>query len=371
MAHSGIFSSRGALAGAACLLSFSSLHVLHAQQTDAEIREVKVAQVDVDAAHEAGPGRVHALSANVPGAKEKIAALHRERNASAAKPHGSAMGHSDSIETPRGPHFYPGELSSGGGPTLATTRQHAIYVNAIGSIASNWGNPEGFLRDLNESSFIEITDQYVGTRADDRYPVGSHARVKYGTPGTTLFESDIAAIVHAVAEEHGAGGDNIYHVFLPEGTDTCFDITPQNPTPVCYSPDNLATMAFCGYHDAVQFNDIGIVLFTVEPWQGSVCAITAPYPNGLLIDSTNNVLSHETFETITDPLPGLGFTNQTGGELTGAEIGDECVLFNLSNSPGAYAPPTFSINGKKYAVQPEYSNKYEACVTVPRKDGEQ
>ena len=80
----------------------------------------------------------------------------------------------------------------------------------------------------------------------------------------------------------------------------------------------------------------------------------------MLADSTDNVLSHETFEAITDPLPGLGFFNLTGTILTGQEIGDECALFNLTNSPGNYSPPTFLINGKKYAVQLEYSNTYHA-----------
>jgi hypothetical protein len=358
---------RGALAGAACLFSFFPPQVLRAQQSGAGIREVRVAQVDTDAAKEAGPGRVHALPSNVRGAKEKLETFHRSRDASDPKPHANALKHSNSADGINGPFFYPGDLSSGGGPTLESTLQHAIYVNVKGSIASTWGNPEGFLSNLNKSSFIHITDQYVGTTADERYPVGSNARVRYGTPGATLYESDIAAIVHAVAEEQGAGGDNLYHVFLPPGTDTCFDITAQNPTPVCYSPDNQSTFNFCGYHDAVQFNDIGIVLFTVQPWQGpgSGCEIASPAPNGVLIDSTDNVLSHEAFEAITDPIPGLGFFNQTGGELTGAEIGDECVLFNFSNAPGAYTPPTFSINGNKYAVQLEYSNKFHACVTVP------
>ena len=184
------------------------------------------------------------------------------------------------------------------------------------------------------------------------------ARVK------TIVIRDIAAIVHAVAREHGAGGDNIYHVFLPEGTDTCFDITAQNPTPVCYSPDNPATMDFCGYHDAVGFSDIGTVLFTVQPWQGTIyCAIGSAAPNGLLADSTNNVLSHETFETITDPLPGLGYWVQSGSVLTGNEIADECVHFDINT--GIFDPPTFAINGKNYAVQLEYSNTYHACATVP------
>ena len=358
---------RGALVGAACLLSFVPSQVLHAQHADAEIREVKVSQVDSDAAIAAGPGRVHALAANLRGAKEKLEAFHRLRDGTEAKPHANALAQAASPDALSGPYFYPGDLSSGGGPTLETTRQHAIYVNATGSVTSTWGNPEGFLRDLNRSAFIHITDQYVGTSADERYPVGSHARVRYGTPGATLFESDIAAIVHAVAAEHGAGGGNLYHVFLPPGTDTCFDITPQDPNPGCYSPDNPATFAFCGYHSAVQFNDIGTVLFTVQPWQGpgSGCEIATPAPNGVLVDSTDNVLSHEAFEAITDPLPGLGYWNQTAGELTGAEIADECVLFNFSNAPGAYAPPTFSINGKPYAVQLEYSNKYHGCVSQP------
>ena len=368
MFKSNDISRRAALAGAICVVSMFVLPAVGAQSAAAtEIREVKVAQVDSDAAHDAGPGRVHALATNVPGAREKLALFHRARNASAPQPHSNAVRGAVAADAFTGPGFYPADLSSGGGPTLQRTRMHAIYVNARGSIASNWGNPEGFLRDLNESTFIHLTDQYVGTTADGRYPVGSHSRVHYGTRGKTLFESDIAAIVHAVAAEHGAGGGNLYHVFLPQGTDTCFDITPQNPTPVCYSPDNPATFDFCGYHGAAQFNDIGIVLYSVEPWQGpgSGCEIASPAPNGVLADSVDNILSHETFEAITDPLPGLGYLNLTGGVLTFQEIGDECIVFNFTASPGDYSPPTFLINGKPYSVQTEYSNTYHACATVP------
>jgi len=358
---------RGALSSAVCAFSFC-VPALHAQQANANMPQVKVSQADTDAAQEAGPGRIHGLPANIIGARGKLESLQRQRNAVAPSLRPAPFTDGDSDDFLFGPHFFPGDLSSGGGPTLQTTEFHAIYVNAPGSIASTWGNPEGFLRDLNRSTFIQITDQYVGAFGGDRYPVGSHAMVQFGTPGVTLYETDIEAIVHAVAVQTGAGGGNLYHVFLPPGTDTCFSPpTPQNPVPECYSPDNPATFVFCGYHDAVQFNDIGIALFTVQPWQGpgSGCEIASPAPNGVLIDSTDNVLSHESFEAITDPLPGLGFSNQTGGVLTGQEIADECVLFNLTNSPGAYSPPTFLINGKKYAVQLEYSNKFHACVTQP------
>jgi len=360
----------GALACAALVFPVSSSPVSAEQQNSRE--EVSVTASDVRAVKDAGLGLVHGFAAHRQGAKEKLDAVHRERGKYAAKFREAGPRTESSSEASSqaltGPYFYPADLASGGGPTLATTRMHAVYVNASGSIASNFGNPEGFLRDLNRSTFIHLVDQYVGTTENNRYPVGNRARVRYGTPGATLFESDIAAIVHAVALEHGAGGDHVYHVFLPQGTDTCFDITTENPTPVCYSPDNPATFDFCGYHDAVQFTDIGIALYTVIPWQGpgSGCDVTPPSPNGVLADSTDNVLSHEAIETITDPLPGLGYLNFTGGLLTFQEIADECVLFNLDpTTPGNYAPPVFRVNGRQYKIQIEYSNTYHACATVP------
>jgi hypothetical protein len=358
-------SLRGAFVCAACVFSFCLLPHAGAQANSRE--EVKVTEADITAVRDAGPGLVHGFAAHKTGAKEKLETIHRERSKYAAKFRELAPGSEASSQALTGPFFYPADLASAGGPTLATTRQHAVYVNGKGSIASNWGNPEGFLRDLNRSTFIHLLDQYVGATENDRYPVGSRARVSYGTPGATLYEHDIQAIAHAVALEHGAGGDHVYHVFLPQGTDTCFDITAQNPTPVCYSPDNLSTFDFCAYHGAAEFSDIGIVLYTVEPWvgPGSGCEISTPAPNGVLADSTNNTLSHETFETITDPLPGLGILNLTGGLLTFQEIGDECVVFNFTASPGDYATPIFRINGKRYSVQTEYSNTYHACATVP------
>ena len=69
-----------------------------------------------------------------------------------------------------------------------------------------------------------------------------------------------------------------------------------------YSPDNPATFAFCAFHASVNFSDVGHVLFTVEPFQNVPgCAVGKPSPNGVLVDSTASVLSHQLIETITDP----------------------------------------------------------------------
>ena len=86
--------------------------------------------------------------------------------------------------------------------------------------------------------------------------------------------NDILSIVHAAATKLSvqSGYGNILHIFLPQGVDTCFDLSP-----VCYSPDNPPTFAFCGYHASVLFNDIGHILFTVQPYQNVPgCQVATP-----------------------------------------------------------------------------------------------
>ena len=88
------------------------------------------------------------------------------------------------------------------------------------------------------------------------------------------------------------------------------------------------------------------------------CADTGATPNGVLADSTNNVLSHELFETITDP-DGDAWTNSTSNALYGSEIGDECSFVNATG----FDPSVWRVGGKTYATQPEYSNLAHACNT--------
>ena len=112
------------------------------------------------------------------------------------------------------------------------------------------------------------------------------------------------------------------------------------------------------------------MLYTVEPFQNvSGCSVRPGTPNGQLIDSTDNVLSHETFETITDP-DGTAWFNFTSVALGGAEIGDECSFFVVipsgPNTAQAFFDPSVSTIGfHRYAVQPEYTNNEHACASNP------
>jgi len=260
------------------------------------------------------------------------------------------------------------DVQNDGGRVVKSALSHAIYLQPQSgvqcTIVTCWGDPEGFLRDLGNSDFIHVIDQYIGLSSNYRYTVGFHATVNYTPPATALLDTDIQAFVHAVAAKTGASGyGHIYHVFLPPGQDECFDSTLSD----CYSPDNESTFYFCAYHSSVDFPDIGHVLYTVEPYGNILdCQVEPGSLNGSLVDSANNLLSHETFETITDP-DGDAWINSESSLFGGLEIADECVFFGFDAGGlyDGYKVPTFLIGQRRYAVQLVNSNKQHACSSAP------
>ena len=262
-----------------------------------------------------------------------------------------------SVPTLPQPGFYPADLVNHGGPVITSAEQNPVYFDCPAGPTSCWGNPTTFLTHLNNSALIHLTDQYVGTTANFRYPVGPSVKISQTLQTNVLGQNDILSIVHAAATKLSISNSysNIIHVFLPKGVDTCFDLSP-----VCYSPDNFPSFAFCGYHGAVFFNDIGHILYTVEPYQNVPgCQVASPSPNGLLVDSTATVLSHELFETITDPDLNAWWSDKSLIEQ-GAEIGDICEP--VGNNAAQFLDPTFIVGGKNYKIQLEYSNKFHGCT---------
>jgi len=247
------------------------------------------------------------------------------------------------------PGFYPADLSNPAhGPVLTTAQSNNVYVNCV---ASCWGTPASFLARLATSTFIHLVDQYVGNTGNSRYTVGTASSITATLPAK-LTSANILQLVHTAAHAHGSGYGHVYHIFLPSGVDVC------TSTNVCYSPNDSATFKFCAYHAGVDFTDIGRVLYTVEPDQNVAgCSVAQTSPNGALVDSTSSTLSHELIETITDP-DGDAWYGRNSLPDFGAEIGDIC-----ENPFGSYA--AFTISGKSYAIQPEYSNHYHACSTAP------
>ena len=281
---------------------------------------------------------------------------------------------------------YPGDVQFHGGAVVQSAKQHLIYVNLAGSvschtIAACWGDPYGFLRDLGSSDFIHVADQYVGVRSGDRYSASPDSiEVDYAPtagPGRPFTDTDIQTIVHAAvrALRLPTGYHNIFDVFLVPGQDECSTSAFES----CYSPDSPATFTFCAYHSSADFSDVGHVIYDVEPYADVTgCSSRPNGPNGQLVDSTDNVLSHETLELISNP-DGTAWWNELDSGLFEEEIGDECSFLLFVPPPPAlpgpqsvvyFDPSNVILNGRHYVAQPEYSNEQHACSIAPGGSGE-
>jgi len=257
------------------------------------------------------------------------------------------------------PGFYPADLSNpDNNPAIVTTLHHPIYVDRP---STHWGDPAKFIKDLGKSEFMEVVDQYVGASGSNRYKLGQGFKTaSYLGTSTYISINSIANLVSAAAIFGGKNFDHVYHVFLPKGVDTCFDAAKT----VCYSPDIPKTFFFCAYHASITYKDGSSLLFSVEPYQDVLGCSVPPTgsANSQLIDSTDSVLSHEIFETITDPL-GTSWWVQALTFANGEEIGDLCTRAQQGSDSNYYWDyGKVKLNGNWYTVQPEYSNAFHGCV---------
>ena len=162
-------------------------------------------------------------------------------------------------------------------------------------------------------------------------------------------EGDILLLLYYTSYYFGTGYNHIYHVFLPPNIDTCWDRTA-----TCYSPDNHSTFSFCGYHSSANFGS-GPVIYSVLGYADvpGCRMINGPNASGGhdVVDSTMDIMSHETFEMITDP----EFRHGWYSAYQDKEIGDLCRFLTLSTT----------LNGTPYLFQSEYSNGYHGCTNTP------
>jgi len=355
----------GILAATVMFLPLLTATNLLAQESEAVHVDVTAAD-STAATYSVSNFRFHITPANTAAGKAALGSRNLGMPMSTTRPK-SLTALATTIPAVPAPGFYPSDLVNHGGKFLATTTPNAVFVNESscgGTIAACWGNPVKFLSDLSNSTFIHLTDQYVGTTANNRYAPGTSAFTSiqvFPNPFNNekiVSQNDLLAALHAAAKTLGTGYGHLYNIFLPTGMDTCFD-----GTSACYSPDNLGTFVFCAYHASVTFSDIGHVLFSVLPFQNvSGCNAAAPTPNGALADSTNSTLSHEQIEAITDP-DGTAWFSDSSLDTFGFEIADLCQAVGGGGS-GLFAP-SIVLNGHSYDLQLEYSNKYHACAGAP------
>jgi hypothetical protein len=238
-----------------------------------------------------------------------------------------------------------------------------IYNAFVDSNPSTFGNVELLESNLSLSNMIHITDEYVHTTANNRYPWAGDLRINYPALAT-LGDNDLLLIIHAVAARLAGGGLNhFYHILLPPNIVYC------DPTGAC--TPNAPTPGFCAFHGSVAFSDVGNVIFALDPYSNiQVCNVdafaahpNAPTPNGLQQDSLYSAMTHEEFESITDPNPPTGWGNPF--PFYSFEIGDLCAYIPGPFVNGIAQPQNSILNGKAYRIQFEYSNRQIGCANTP------
>jgi len=226
-------------------------------------------------------------------------------------------------------------LDHGGPVLLAPTNFYFLWWGTQQAFGSELPLLVNFVQNLGSVDLFRMMDQYtrsshsVGLSYTDTNFSDSSAPPSRGPSVSTILGEVCRTITAAGASPDPFG---MYAV-----------LTSNFPGHVNY----------CAWHSWGTCNSQTIqVIYQPNPAGVAGCS-TGVYPNNnQQADSTANTLSHEIFETVTDP-DGSAWFDKNGGE-----IGDKCAwTFNPVAGPYTNLVGNFS-----YYIQQEWSNKVSGCV---------
>jgi hypothetical protein len=314
-----------------------------------------------------------------PTLSDPISSILPEKVQSIPQAKTTATRSSSATVDPRTPHYFlqerkpsSGTLASGssnnvfynGGPTVHTSISYTIFWLPSGSSFEQLSGTnsaymsliEQFLNDTSGTPYYNILSQYpdsLNGAPIDKAVVGGYyldttPYPSNGTETSPLHDSDIQAeVVRAMAANNWvAGPTKIFHVFTGYGIQSCYDS----------SNTECTFNAYCAYHSFFTPGSQPIIYSNMPDFNGLSGRCTPrglPPPNGdYFADPEINVLSHELFEAVSDPL--LDAWHDSSGE-----IADKCAwTFGTVNANGS----NIVLNGHKYLVQLEWSNYGSTCV---------
>jgi len=234
----------------------------------------------------------------------------------------------------------PEDAAAGAVATPLLTYRNGPLLSAVELFTIFWGSAwqqpanRALITQVNHFFDFILASPLIDQLAEYSVPgkTISHGK-RVGTltlPATNLTRSvSDTAIQHLLQQEIASNStvphpspNSLYFVYLPPGVRVV-----QGGSASC--------QGFCGYH-----NDIsGQVFYAVMPFPGC-----AGCTGGLsTFDALTSTSSHELCESITDPVPGQGWYDDTHGE-----IGDVCAWKTKRLG--------------QYAVQLEWSNKAKLCI---------
>jgi hypothetical protein len=271
--------------------------------------------------------------------------------------------------------YVVGNVTSHGGPVMHAATNYAIFWLPPGyhfdtpTIDQSYANASDvnyealvgqFFGDLSNTAYYSIVQQYVDLSGPPGFATSfggawvdtSPYPNSEGSKANPLQDSDIEAEVAKAMSANGWSAGNGNHGF--------FVFTGQNVFGCAGS--SCSYKDYCAYHSAFQASDGQDVVYADVPDPGNAnngtCLATAAAgsraPNsGAFADSAVDLVAHEGFEAVTDPV----FNGWYYQDID-HEIGDECVWkFGSVASDGG----NIALNGHRYLVQEMWSNDAGGC----------
>ena len=225
---------------------------------------------------------------------------------------------------------------------------------------------EQYFTDISGSEMYNILTQYY----DQQYQNGQVVSTTYhpntltvaGTyvdtqpyPQSPLVNSDIESEVTSAIQQNGWATDqnhNIYFVYTGHNVRECL------PAPAGCSGDTTPG-GFCGWHSTNYDTSSPAYLssYAYIP-DFTICSSGSPSPNNIYADTAISTMSHELFETASDPWGESWFApTPANGDK---EMADLCQVYGTLDASGA----NLTLNGHSYQVQLEYSNAAGGCTNA-------
>lgn len=274
-------------------------------------------------------------------------------------------------------NLHCGGMTYHSGPVMHTFTAYVIFWAPPGVRFEPYGGNARFqslvrqyLSDVGGTPFYGLLTQYWdlqgpvrnvetlgGTYLDTQpYP-------QAGTRANPLSDGDITAEINRVRRLEGwsVTSSSAFIVLTGYNVQECAKFSNGS---ACSFPDS-ASNGFCAYHSFMP-NDGGANSPNYIPYlyaaNNANCVYLPTFDSGAApygdqnADAVINSLSHEQFETVTDPQT-RGWYD---GDPSGGEIGDKC---ETNFGPVAWDGSTVTLNhGHSYVLQEEYSNRAGGCA---------
>lgn len=196
----------------------------------------------------------------------------------------------------------------------------------------------------------------------------THCAPVAATKSAPLQDNDIQAEIARALKAHPSwqvGPDTEFVVLTGYGAEECVP----GKTTICSF--NHGANGFCGYHSAFDGAQIDkadtavIYAYIPDPANdGAYCTGGGggfPTPNGdATADLAITIMSHEQFESVSDPNPGVGAWYDDALPQSENEIADKCE--SNFGSIGADGGNVTLAHGHRYLLQAEWSNRSNGCA---------